>query len=72
MSEAVLTVPNISCQHCERSVIEALSPTEGVEQVSVDIPAKTVRVTYNAERVGIDDLSTILAGRNYPVASVRE
>jgi copper chaperone len=72
MSEAVLNVPNISCQHCERSVIEALSPTEGVEQVSVDIPAKTVRVTYNAERVGIDDLSTILAGRNYPVASVRE
>lgn len=72
MSEAVLTVPNISCQHCERSVIEALSPTEGVEQVSVDIPAKTVRVTYNAERVGIDDLSTLLAGRNYPVASVRE
>jgi copper chaperone CopZ len=72
MSEAVLTVPRISCQHCERSVVEALSPTEGVEQVSVDIPTKTVRVTYNAERVAVADLSAILAEKNYPVASVSE
>jgi copper chaperone len=70
MSEAVLTVPNISCEHCERSVKEALTPAEGVEQVTVDIPSKTVKVVYDAERVGVEQLSAILAAEDYPVASV--
>lgn len=72
MSEAILTVPNISCEHCERSVVEALSPTEGVQQVSVDIPAKTVKVVYDAERVTVDDFSSILAAEDYPVTNVNQ
>lgn len=69
MTETVLNVPNISCEHCERSVVEALTPTEGVENVRVDIPAKTVRVAYDADRVSVDQLSAILAAEDYPVAS---
>lgn len=72
MSETVLTVPNISCEHCERSVKEALTPAEGVEHVTVDIPAKTVNVVYDAERVGVEDLSAILAAADYPVESVSQ
>lgn len=69
MTETVLNVPNISCEHCERTVVEALSPAIGVENVTVDIPARTVRVTYDADRVGIDELSAILAAEDYPVAA---
>ena len=70
MSETVLTVPDISCEHCERTVKEALTPAEGVEQVTVDIPSKTVKVVYDAERVDVEQLSAILAAEDYPVASV--
>ncbi len=70
MSEATLTVPDISCEHCERSVLAALTPTDGVEQVTVDIPSKTVKVVYDANRVNVEDLSSILAAKDYPVASV--
>ncbi len=70
MNEATLTVPGISCEHCERSVVAALTPAEGVEGVTVDIPNKTVKVVYDAGRVQIADLSEILAAADYPVASV--
>ena len=72
MSEATLTVPGINCGHCAQKVTAALETAEGVEQVSVDIPSKTVKVVYDAERVGVEKLSTILGNANYPVASVRQ
>ncbi|MBA2247416.1 MAG: heavy-metal-associated domain-containing protein [Chloroflexia bacterium] len=71
MTETVLNVPNISCAHCERTVVEALTPAAGVENVTVDVPAKTVRVTYDADRVGVEELSAILAAEDYPVVSTR-
>lgn len=66
----VLTVPDISCEHCVRSVTEALSPIEGVQQVSVDIPTKQVTVEYDQSLVGVEKMREILAEEDYPVASV--
>jgi copper chaperone len=72
MTEAILTVPDMSCEHCQQSVISALTPAEGVQQVTVDLPTKTVRVVFDAERVGVEKLSAILAEEDYPVASVSQ
>jgi copper chaperone len=72
MTEAILTVPDISCGHCAQTVTSALTPAEGVEQVTVDIPSKTVKVVYDGERVGVDKLSAILADADYPVANVSQ
>lgn len=70
MATTVLTVPDISCDHCVRSVTEALSPVEGVQQVSVDIPTKQVTVEYDQTRVGVEKMQEILAEEDYPVVSV--
>lgn len=72
MAEATLTVPDMSCEHCQQAVISALTPAEGVEQVTVDLPSKTVKVVFDAKRVGVEQLSTILAEEDYPVASVSQ
>jgi copper chaperone len=69
MSQAVLSVPDISCDHCARAITNALTPVAGVESVAVDIPAKSVTVEYDASRVDVDGLSAILAEEDYPVAS---
>ena len=45
-----LSVPDISCEHCERAVKNALGSVEGIQQVDVDIPGKTVEVRYDRER----------------------
>ena len=68
----VLTVPDISCDHCVRSVTDALTPVDGVQQVSVDIPTKQVTVTYDQSLVGVDKMQEILAEEDYPVASVQQ
>ena len=65
-----LNVPDISCEHCERAVTQALTPVEGVQSVRVDIPGKQVRVEYDESTVGVDRMRDVLAEEDYPVASV--
>lgn len=70
MREVVLRVPDISCEHCERTVRQALGRTAGVHQVEVDIPAKEVRVSYDDASVDVERLKAVLRDEDYPVASV--
>jgi copper chaperone len=70
MSNVTLNVPDISCEHCERTITNALQPIEGVRTVSVDIPAKQVRVDYDAAHVNVEKMKEILQEEDYPVESV--
>ena len=70
MATTVLTVPDISCEHCERAISGALQPVEGVQSVNVDISGRQVRVDYDPTTVSVDRMKEILAEEDYPVASV--
>ena len=69
MATAMLSVPDISCEHCERTITEALTPVEGIQAVAVDIPAKRVRVDYDERAIDVDRMKAILAEEDYPVAA---
>ncbi|HVA26120.1 MAG TPA: heavy-metal-associated domain-containing protein [Chloroflexota bacterium] len=69
MATAVLTVPDISCEHCEHTITQALSPVEGITSVRVDIPEKKVQVDYDASQVDVERMKAILADEDYPVES---
>jgi copper chaperone len=68
MATVVLRVPGISCEHCERTIRQALAPVQGVHSLDVDIPAKRVRVTYDETLVGVDGMKALLEDEGYPVA----
>ena len=70
MATTVLNVPDISCEHCERTITEALQPVDGVQSVNVDIPSKQVTVQYDASAVTIERFKEILQEEEYPVESV--
>lgn len=70
MEKTTLSVPDISCEHCEHAITEALTPIDGVQLVQVDIPAKSVTVTYDAGKVGVERFKDVLAEEDYPVAGV--
>jgi copper chaperone len=70
LATAVLNVPDISCEHCERAITDALTPIAGVQRVAVDIPGKQVQVEYDQGRVSLDRMKEILEEEDYPVASV--
>jgi copper chaperone len=70
MATTVLNVPDISCEHCERTITNALTPVEGVRSVNVDIPARQVRVDYDEAQVSVDRMKNVLQEEDYPVESV--
>ena len=69
MAQTTLSVPDISCEHCERTITEALTPLEGVRDVKVDIPAKQVSVEYDEATVDVNRFKAVLQEEDYPVAS---
>jgi copper chaperone len=70
MTTVILHVPGISCEHCERAVTHALSSLPGVRSVTVDVPAKQVRVAYDETRIDLNRMKEVLQDEDYPVASV--
>jgi len=70
MRHVVLRVPDISCEHCERTVRQALGRIAGVHRVDVDIPAKDVRVAYDEASVDLARLQAALRDEDYPVTAV--
>ncbi|MBM4435214.1 MAG: heavy-metal-associated domain-containing protein [Chloroflexi bacterium] len=72
MARTTLTVPDISCEHCERTITAALAPLEGVRSVSVDIPRKKVQVDYDEASVDVDRFKAVLQEEEYPVESATE
>jgi copper chaperone CopZ len=70
MAKVTLNVPDISCEHCERAITQALRPLPGVQSVRVEVPAKRVHVEYDDRTVDVERLREVLAEEEYPVASV--
>jgi copper chaperone len=70
MATTVLNVPDISCEHCQRTITNALTPLSGVHTVNADIPTKQVRVEYDEQVVDVNKMKDILQEEDYPVESV--
>lgn len=70
MTHTTLNIPDITCEHCERTITNALTPIEGIQGVAVDIPAKQVQMEYDPDHVSLEQIKTVLEEEYYPVASV--
>ena len=70
MAKKTLTVPDISCEHCETAITEALTPLPGVRSVKVDIPAHLVELDFDELALTIDKVKEVLEEEAYPVSSV--
>lgn len=70
MAKVTLSVPDISCEHCERTITNALTPVEGVRSVRVDIPSKRVEVEYDDASLDVSKMKEILQEEEYPVESI--
>jgi copper chaperone len=68
IQETVLSVPDISCQHCVNAINGALKELPGVEAVSTDIPTKTVHLRYDSEQISMEKVEAALDDVGYTVA----
>jgi copper chaperone len=67
VQETVLSVPDISCEHCVNAINGALKDLPGVEAVSTDIPTKKVHVRFDPNQVTLTKVEEILDDIGYTV-----
>jgi copper chaperone len=63
-----LSVPDVSCEHCVMTINGALRQQPGIEDVQVNLDAKTVQFTYDPEQVSLDSIEAVLDDAGYTVA----
>jgi copper chaperone len=67
MATETISVPEIHCDHCKTSIEGALASIGGVQGAAVDIPARTVTVTYDEASVDRGDLVEAIEQQGYEV-----
>jgi copper ion binding protein len=67
MEQITLTAPDISCEHCQRTIERELGTLAGVQRVSVDIPTKHVQVDFDPAQISPDAIIARLDDEGYPV-----
>ena len=67
MSQITLNVPDISCAHCEKSVLSTLQGKPGVNSVQVRLPTTKVLRDYEERRLDLDQDTADLDEAGSPV-----
>jgi copper ion binding protein len=66
--DTVLSVPDVSCEHCVKTINGALGALAGVQAVSTDIPSKTVHLSFDPAQISLDQIEATLDEAGYTVA----
>lgn len=64
----IVTAPDIECDGCANAIKRALAPVPGVQNVDVDIEAKTVKVTHDGQPTTPDQIAAALDEAGFPIA----
>ena len=62
-----LIAPDISCEHCQHAIEGAVGKVEGVSSVKVDIPTKSIQLTYDPQKVSLEKIEEVLDDTGYTV-----
>ena len=66
MARLRVVAPDISCEHCRRSIERDLDREPGVRAVAVDLETKTVSIDYDEAETGPPRLREALTDGGYP------
>jgi copper chaperone len=70
MVQEVLSVPDVSCNHCVSAIEGAVGGLQGVQSVTVDLDRKDVAIRFDDGQVAREDIVTAIQGEGYEVAHV--
>ena len=65
-------VTNIRCQNCAKRVEKTLKANEAVQEVNVDLQAKTVCVSYDASKANAEALLKTLTDAKYQAEIMKQ
>jgi copper chaperone len=67
MQQATLDVKGMTCNHCVMSVEGALKNLNGVSDVTVNLDTGKVDVTYDANKVSMENMEEAVEDQGYDV-----
>ncbi len=67
MEKTILKVDGMSCEHCVKAVKNAVGALSGINNVSVDLSAKTVEVEYDPQKSPLDKIKSEIEEQGYEV-----
>ncbi len=68
MTQIVLNVPDISCNHCKMSIEGAVNELDGIESAIVDIEGRSVAVSFDDANLNRDVIVSAIEAQGYEVA----
>lgn len=68
VEDITLNVPDVSCEHCVKTIDGALGALPGVEMVRTDLPTRTVQVRFEPGQVSRQQIEEVLDDAGYSVA----
>jgi copper chaperone len=69
MTNRILKVEGMSCNHCKAAVTRAVSALKGVSSVEVNLVEKTVAVNYDDAKLPLDRVKEAIQGEGYQVVA---
>jgi copper chaperone len=66
MKKVIYSVPNINCDRCAQAISRGLGGVTGIHEVQVDVPGRTVAVTYDPEAVSTTAIRDRLETTGFP------
>ena len=63
--EVTIEVYGMTCGHCQKSVADAISSLEGVESVDVNLESERATVSFNSQKVNLDDIKAAVRKAGY-------
>ena len=67
MEKITLDVKGMTCGHCKAAVSGSLKGLSGVNDVKVDLDTGKVDITYDSERVTLDQMKETIEDQGYDV-----
>lgn len=67
MKTEILNVNGMSCSHCERAINDAVGELDGVMDVKSDANSKSVSVTFDEEKVSLNQIKEAITEEGYNV-----
>ncbi|NLM51758.1 MAG: heavy-metal-associated domain-containing protein [Firmicutes bacterium] len=62
-----LTIGGMSCEHCQRRIEKALQNLAGVEDVQVNLEAKTAQVQFDPAIINVEKIKAAVIDSGYEV-----
>ncbi|MDR0657326.1 MAG: heavy-metal-associated domain-containing protein [Mediterranea sp.] len=68
----VFKVEQLTCEHCEKEVKDNIRFEKGLKKFAIDLTARTVTITYDAEKTNVEQLQAGFKKFKYEAVFIKE